>query len=839
MGYHIKLSGPVKRIDMHCHSNASNEASEAVLNAIRCPESYSTPEQVCNQARQRGMDYVTITDHDSIDGVNALLERSNVLVGEEVSCWFPEDQCKMHVLVYGITALEHNDLQARAKDIYQVARYIADHNIAHSVAHPLYRNNDKLQRWHVEKLLLMFKGFEAINGAHSPLHRDAFEELLNSLTPAMIEDLAVRHHMKPPWPDPHTKARTGGSDDHGLLNIGRTWTEFPADVATPGDLLHCLRTGECRPGGSAGSATKLAHQFYSVAVKYFTRERLPEGHTPSLPTMLLQTFVGEGPVTSKRQLMKLALKHKLKGIGKKLLKPWKDKHAVGGAAKLLGKPFLGAAKERIREYPELLDSLQNGEAPLSAHAAMFSFASQVNADVMRSLADEMEASVKEGRLTGIFDVVAAAMAQQFICLPYYFSFFHQNKERGLLRELTGSVDRRRPAQLKLAIFSDTLDEVNGVSRFIRDMAERADMRAFDLTVHTCSDRIMFDLPNRRNFQPVATYRLPYYPELSLNLPPLMEILSWADRQQFDAIEVSTPGPMGLIGMLAGQMLGIPVLATYHTDFPAYVLNYTGDERLTDITIAYMKWFYGRCTKVFTRSKPYGAALLSLGIAPERIVTTMPGIDTVKFNPRFRDPGIWETLGIRQRYKVIYCGRVSSEKNLPVLEEAFKRLARTRQDVALVVVGDGPYRKQMQQKMAGERAHFLGYRFNEELSRLYASSDLCAFPSRTDTLGQVVGEAQASGVPVLVGDEGGPREMMDHGITGLVLSATDVQQWTDAMDGLLTDDGRRQQMSRNAATRVGRFSLDRTFDSFWMEHANCVLKGEPQPVTVIAEPAIGT
>src|ERR1700712_4280248 len=100
-----KLVPPArKRADLHCHSDASNRASEVLLNAISCPECYSRPDQVHAQALRRGMDFVTITDHDSIDGVLKIADRSDVIIGEELTCWFPEDDCKLHVLLWGITA---------------------------------------------------------------------------------------------------------------------------------------------------------------------------------------------------------------------------------------------------------------------------------------------------------------------------------------------------------------------------------------------------------------------------------------------------------------------------------------------------------------------------------------------------------------------------------------------------------------------------------------------------------------------------------------------------------------------------------------------------------------
>ena len=311
-----------KRADLHCHSDASNKAAEAALNAIQCPECYSRPEEVYAQARRRGMDFVTITDHDSIAGVLRIVAgRPDVFVGEELTCWFPEDGCKMHVLVYGITPEDHAALQSLSDNIYDVADYVERHDLAHAVAHPIYRQNEKLERWHLERLLLLFKGFECLNGAHSGLHREAFEPVLDRLTRAEVQKLSERHGLSPRWPEPWKKSRVGGTDDHGLLNIGRTWTEFPPGTETVDDVLTCLRDGRCRPGGEAGGSAKLAHTFYSVAVRYYTRHIMAPGATPNLATHLLQTIAGERPAPSKAQLAKLVFKKKLKKLGGQVMRP--------------------------------------------------------------------------------------------------------------------------------------------------------------------------------------------------------------------------------------------------------------------------------------------------------------------------------------------------------------------------------------------------------------------------------------------------------------------------------------------------------------------------------------
>src|SRR5688572_29596598 len=125
-----------RRADLHCHSDASNNTGEALLNAIRCPESYSRPADVRAQAKRRGMDFVTLTDHDTIIGALEIAHLDDVIVGEELTCWFPEDQCKLHVLVWGVDRARHEQLQSLAENIYDVAEYVEANRVAHAVAHP-------------------------------------------------------------------------------------------------------------------------------------------------------------------------------------------------------------------------------------------------------------------------------------------------------------------------------------------------------------------------------------------------------------------------------------------------------------------------------------------------------------------------------------------------------------------------------------------------------------------------------------------------------------------------------------------------------------------------------
>jgi glycosyltransferase involved in cell wall biosynthesis len=816
-----------KRIDLHCHSDASNRAAEVLLNAISCPECYSTPDQVYGQAKRRGMDFVTITDHDSIAGVSKIAEREDVLVGEELTCWFPEDECKLHVLVWGLSAAQHEHLQSVARDLYAVAQYLHRERIAHAVAHPIYRQNDKLERWHLERLLVLFKGFECLNGAHSALHRDAFEPLLDNLSRAGLERLAEKHNLEPLWPEPWIKSRVGGSDDHGLLNIGRTWTELPADARTAADVLQCLRDGTCKPGGESGSSNKLAHTFYSIAVRYYSRDILAASRSGSanLPTTLLQMIVGEATMPSKGQIIRRRVAGAMTKLGRRLAAPFAKAPPPSGTA-LARQLFLDSARRRLAEHPSLKEVLLRGLPPLGEHDEMFRFVQSVNRDVTAGIARAIGKSVEHASFTELFDAIASIVAQQFVLAPYYFTVFHQNRERRLLREITGQRRRIDASTIRVGLFTDTLDETNGVTRFLRDMSAHASRARFSLTLHTCCEEPKYDLSNRVNFAPLLSREMPYYADLRLNLPPIIEVLEWTDRQQFDAIHVSTPGPMGLCGWLAARMLRVPMLGTYHTDFPAYVHQYTRDHRATAAAEKYLGRLYGGMYRVFTRSRGYVHALRGLGISAEKLQTLHPGVDVEKFNPSRRDDSLWAALGVREPLRVLYCGRVSAEKNLSLLSMAFRQLCHHRGDAALIVVGTGPHLEAMRKELAGLPAHFLGTLADDRLATVYASSDLFVFPSRTDTLGQVVMEAQASGLPAIVSNEGGPKELVEDDVTGLVLPATHPAAWAQAMDRLLDDAPRRQAMGAAAARRAGRFSLGKTFDAFWSTHVAAAAAADP-------------
>jgi len=386
--------------------------------------------------------------------------------------------------------------------------------------------------------------------------------------------------------------------------------------------------------------------------------------------------------------------------------------------------------------------------------------------------------------------------------------------------------------MRLVLFTDTLNDVNGVSRFIRNIGDQAAGAGHQLHIIT-STRLPTPPDGERafihNVPPLYARPMPGYPQLELAIPRRGQMLRLAERLAPDAVHVSTPGPVGTLGRRFAKKRRLPLVGTYHTDFPAYIQHLFDQPVFTWMCAAHMSWFYRPFSRVFTRSVEYAAGMQKMGIQAERIVRLLPGIDTSVFDARFRDEtgGVWRrlaSLGVRERsVKVLYVGRISVEKNLPMLTGVWPAARAACEqagvDAQLVVVGDGPYLAAMQKELAGGGAAFLGFRHGVELSTIYATSDVFVFPSTTDTLGQVVMEAQSAGLPVIVTDQGGPSSVVDEGVTGFVLPATDAarSRWVGTLARLACDGGLRRRMGDSGRAKMAPMTIRRSFEHFWSVH----------------------
>src|SRR6266705_6903693 len=277
----------VCRCDLHIHSRYSARSEEWLFRRLDFPDSYSDPKQLHEQLLKRGMDHVTITDHDTIEGCLQIAHLPRTFVSEQVTTYFPHDPCKLHILVWGISEQQHREIEAVRDNIFELQRYLQTTQIAHAVAHPLYSVNGKLEARHLEQLILLFKHFESINGLRDALLSDLAQTLLSQVTPDKIDLFANRHNLAPTQAEPWKKIFVGGSDDHGGMFVASAYTETPPANSVEKFLRH-VREGQCNAQGQGGTPLALSHGFYNT-VSCFIQDRFHE-KLGSNATLLEQMF---------------------------------------------------------------------------------------------------------------------------------------------------------------------------------------------------------------------------------------------------------------------------------------------------------------------------------------------------------------------------------------------------------------------------------------------------------------------------------------------------------------------------------------------------------------------
>ena len=235
-------------VDVHVHSIHSNRPKEFMLKQVQSGECYTQPDVIHRLCRERGMDLVTIADHDTIAGVSEIAHLPDVFVSEEVTAIFPEDNVQVHVVTLDISEAQHREMQRLRHNIYELVSYVREQQIPHFLAHPLSKVRGDLTPWHLQRLLLMFKHLEGKNGTRDVRHGMALQRLLRGFNRETLVRWANLHSLEPVDWDP-TRFLTGGSDDHGRINIARAFTRFRAAQPTTAAIREAFFAGEIEMGG--------------------------------------------------------------------------------------------------------------------------------------------------------------------------------------------------------------------------------------------------------------------------------------------------------------------------------------------------------------------------------------------------------------------------------------------------------------------------------------------------------------------------------------------------------------------------------------------------------------
>ena len=771
------------KADLHLHSRHSARAQEWFFRRVGLADSYSDPVAMYERLRAAGMDFVTFTDHNRIDGCLEIADRPGAFISVQVSTRFPEDRTKVHLLVWGISEDQHRDLQKLRENLYDMQRYLVSEELAHAVAHPFYRPNEPLSLAQVEKLVLLFSHFEGINGLRDRLLSDVTQHVLSRLTPQRMEEIANRHGITPVQSEPWRKVFIGGSDDHGGLRPGSAFTETPP-AADARQFLEHIRAGRCEARGEGGTPLTVSHGLYNN-LRQFAADKFSGAQTTTFIGKAFSRFMeGEDP-TEFSWADKLSLVAEGIATGQifELAKPanaslWRQFSSAFSQSSV--KARLADETKGVSEPERRAFIIANFFA---SHLAFHFFTSFVK---KLSTGNPLEAIQDVSMLVPVLAPLS----------PYVYGFKSQAPDRRWLAKVSHSLAGELAPSLrntKRAWFTDTLEDVNGVANTIRRLTASCVADGNQLVVVTSRSSIQItDIPIK-NFPPIGEFELPEYELQKLSFPPMLQMIEFIQREGFTELIISTPGPIGLTALLAAKLLGLRASGIYHTDFPQYIRILTDDSFLETLTWSYMKWFYDALDLIYVNSEGYRTAWIERGIAAEKLCILPRGLDTVLFHPSRRNADYWQKHGLPAgNIVLLYVGRISKEKDLDVIAQAWPKLRRPGLSIAFV--GEGPYRAELQRLIPD--AAFTGVLAGHELATAYASADVFLFPSTTDTFGNVIVEALASGVPCVVSDQGGPKDLIEPGKTGEITRALDVEEFVRATERL--SDPQKHTVMRAAA-----------------------------------------
>lgn len=364
--------------------------------------------------------------------------------------------------------------------------------------------------------------------------------------------------------------------------------------------------------------------------------------------------------------------------------------------------------------------------------------------------------------------------------------------------------------MKLTLVTETYPpEVNGVAMTLSRLV--AGVRALGGRVQVIRPRQAAEAvgPATGDEWIVPGLPIPFYRSLRVGLPAGARLRAAWRQSRPDLVHIATEGPLGWSALRAAHALGIPVTSGFHTNFDAYGGHY-GLQLFREPLFRYLRWFHNRTRRTLVPARDLQERLQGEGF--ENVAVVARGVDTRLFDPARRSAALRSTWGVREEDPVaIYVGRLAPEKNLGLAVEAFLALQARCPGARFVLVGDGPERASLQSAYPG--FHFAGTRRGEELAAHYASAEVFLFPSVTETFGNVVTEAMASGLVVLAFDYAAAREHVHNRRNGRTVAPGDRAAFVAAAGALAGErsawagwaaEARRTALELTWARVVARF-----------------------------------
>ena len=352
-----------------------------------------------------------------------------------------------------------------------------------------------------------------------------------------------------------------------------------------------------------------------------------------------------------------------------------------------------------------------------------------------------------------------------------------------------------PSPLRIALFSEVYwPMVSGVGVTLLRLTDALRARGHEVRVYSATYPLPAGQPDRAEVHRSPSVPLFLYPDVQWAFPRPREVVEDLARFRPDVVHLATEFSLGVAGVKAARQLQLPVIASAHTDYDQYAARY-GVTWALRAGWHYLRWFYGHAHRVLCPSRIYEEHLHSHGVRHTGLWSR--GVDPEVFHPRYRTTTYRERFGAGPGdLLVTYIGRLAREKNLDLLLEAWDMVAPERGSAQLVLVGQGPLEEEIRaREIPG--VHVPGLLHGRELAEAYASADLFAFPSTTETFGNSLLEAMGSGLPALVAAAGGVLEFSEHGDNAWLVEPESAPAIAEGLTRLLQDHALRRRLSRGA------------------------------------------
>ncbi|MGC9346908.1 MAG: glycosyltransferase family 4 protein [Anaerolineae bacterium] len=368
--------------------------------------------------------------------------------------------------------------------------------------------------------------------------------------------------------------------------------------------------------------------------------------------------------------------------------------------------------------------------------------------------------------------------------------------------------------MRIAIFTETfLPKWDGIANTLCYLLEHLEKRGHASLMFAPEGAPTSYAGTRIIGLPSITF--PFYKDLKL-VPPIVDVAEELEAFRPDVVHLVNLASLGVVGMHQARDMGVPVVASYHTDLPGYARHY-GMRLLEDPIWSYFRWLHNQADLNLCPSKFTKAELEAHGF--ERVAVWGRGVDTRRFHPERRCGQLRRRLtnGHPRRPLLLYVGRLAMEKRIHWIRPLLDVLPEAH----LAVVGDGPIREELEDQFAGTRTIFTGFLEGEALARVYATADLFVFPSNTETFGNVVLEAMASGLPVVAAGTGGPVDHVQHGYNGYLSDPSDPADFVALAWRCITDEESLERMKGAARSYAETQSWDMILDALLEQYARLI------------------